>query len=133
MTRLDDLRKLNEVIEPYNPDYLSDKPYEIPQISSYEKRYLHKLSILENKLRRNKIKYEWLERDECFRIRKYKLGSEYPSYMYLSVYMDCNKYAFGGETEDVCVDGHASRVVEAALKWLNAQYSVKSIKQIKRK
>lgn len=133
MTRLDDLRKLNEVIEPYNPDYLSDKPYEIPQISAYEKRYLHKLSILENKLRRNKIKFDWLEDDECFRIWKYKLGSEYPSYMYLSVYMDENKYAFGGETEDVCVDGHASRVVEAALKWLNAQYSVKSIKQIKRK
>ena len=132
MTTLNDLQRLNEVLEPFDPAYLTNKGYEIPQLSSYEKRFLHKVSILEKKLRRNGIKYEWLEDDECFRIRKYRLGSEYPVYMYLCIYMDENKYAFGGETEDVCVDGHASKVVEAALKWLNSTYSVKSVKQIKR-
>ena len=105
--------------EPFDPAYLTDKPYEAPEISSYEKRFLRKVSIIENKLRRAKVRYEWLEDYEMFRVAKYRNGSEYPSYMYIAIYMDDNTYAFGGWTEDAVVDGRASVVVKAAIEWMS--------------
>lgn len=121
MTKLDDLRKLGEVIEPYDPDYLNDKPYEVPDLSSYEKRFLHKISILENKLKRKGVRFEWVERWECFRIKKYVLGSDYPTYRYIRVNMDENDYSFGTEELDLVFDGKASVIVDAAVRWLNSK------------
>lgn len=119
MTKLDDFKKLGSVLEPFDPDYLSNEPYEIPDISDYEKRFLHKVSILEKKLRRAKIRFEWLADDEMFRVKKYRKGSEFPSYMYVAIYMDENKYAFGGYETDLVVDGKASVVVAAVKEWLS--------------
>lgn len=132
MTKLDSLQRLNEVLEPFDPAYLTDKPYEIPQISSYEKRFLHKVSIIEKKLRRNHIRYEWMQCKKCFRVWKNILGSEFPTHRYVYVNMDTNDYSFGTETEDLVFDGHASVVVNAVLKWISGNYSVKSIKEIRR-
>lgn len=119
MTRLESLQRLNEVIEPFDPAYISDKPYEIPDLSNREKRFLHKVSILEHKLRRNGISYEWIPETECFRIKRYNIGSDYPTYRYVGVNVDENDYWFGTETEDLVFDGRSSVVVEAASKWVN--------------
>lgn len=119
MRKLDSLQKLDEVLEPFDPSYLSDKGYEIPDLSSYEKRFLHKVSIIEKKLRRAKVRFEWLDNDEMFRVWKYRNGSEYPTYMYVAVYMDENKYAFGGYETDLVVDGKASVVVAAVKEWVS--------------
>ena len=132
MTKLNDLQRLNEVLEPFDPAYLSDKGYEIPDISSYEKRFLHKVSIIEKKLRRKGVRYEWLENWECFRVRKYVLESEYPTYRYVRVNMDENDYSFGTEKEDLVFDGKASVVVDAVVAWINSGYSVKSVKEVRR-
>lgn len=120
MTKLDNFRDLGNVLEPFDPDYLNDKPYEVPDISSYEKRFLRKVSIIENKLRRNRIDFEWLPNWECFRVcREEKSG--YLSYRYVRVNMDENDYSFGTETRDLVYDGKASVVIDAVVAWVNAQ------------
>lgn len=117
----DEFDKTKDVVEPFDPAYLSDKGYEIPELSSYEKRFIHKVSILEKKLRRNSIAFHWSERYECFQVWKYINGSEYPTYRYVGVNMDENDYFFGTEKEDLVFDGKASVVVEAVAKWINAK------------
>jgi hypothetical protein len=119
MTKLHDFQSIGDVLEPFDPNYISDKPYEIPDISKREKRFLRKISILEHKLRRERISFEWLPDDEMFRVHKYRKGTEYPTYMYLTVYMDENKYAFGGYETDLVVDGKVSVVVASVKEWLS--------------
>lgn len=119
MAKLDNLQDLGDVLEPFDPEYLSNKPYEIPQISAYEKRFLHKVSIIEKKLRRHCIDFEWLAYKECFRIPKYIGDSEYPTYRYVYVNMEENDYSFGTEKEDLVFDSRASVVIDAVVKWVN--------------
>lgn len=121
MAKLDNLQDLGNVLEPFDPNYLSNKPYEVPDISAYEKRFLHKVSIIEKKLRRNCVPFEWLENWECFRIYKYVGDSEYPTYRYVRVNMEENDYSFGTEKEDLVFDGKASVVIEAVVKWVNSK------------
>ena len=147
MTQFNDLEQFgsviekfhsNSVCEPFDPAYLSDKPYEIPDLSDYEKKFYHKMSIVINKLRRNHISFEWLEHDEVFRVKKFRyeeVGSvrnkrtgklvnpqrvynEYPTYMYIAIY-DNKEYAFGGEEEDLIVSTRISEVIEKVIEWLN--------------
>ena len=125
MKTLDDFKKLGDVIEPYDPSYLSDKPYEVPDLSSYEKRFIHKVSILEKKLRRKGVRSEWVERWKCFRVKKYVLDSQYPTYRYVRVNMDENDYSFGTEEEDLVFDGKASVIVDATVRWLNSKMNRK--------
>ena len=54
--------KSKDVVEPFDPAYVSDKGYEIPDISAHEKRFLRKVSIMEKKLRKAHISFEWNER-----------------------------------------------------------------------
>ena len=136
MTTMKDLEQLGSVIgkftddsvcEPFDPAYLSNKPYEIPDLSSYEKKFYHKMSIVINKLRRNNIPFEWMEYDEVFRVKKFRYTSisngkpkrsEYPTYMYIAIY-DNKEYAFGGEEEDLIVSTHISEVIDKVIEWLN--------------
>lgn len=121
MKKLNNLKELGDVLEPFDPNYLSDKPYEIPQISAYERRFLRKVSIIEKKLVRNRVSFEWVDRWKCFRVRKYALGSEYPTYRYVRVNMEENDYSFGTEDEDLVFDGHASVVIDAVVEWVNSK------------
>ena len=121
MTKLDDFSKLGDVLEPFDPNYLSNKPYEIPEISAYEKKFLHKVSILEKKMRRNRIGFEWLPNWRCFRVHKFIGGSEYPTYRYVRVNMEENDYSFGTEEEDLVFDGRASVVIDAVVTWVNSK------------
>lgn len=121
MTKLDNFQELGDVLEPFDPNYISNKPYEIPQISVYEKRFLHKVSIIEKKLRRNRVSFEWLDNWECFRVHKYIGGSEYPTYRYVRVNMEENDYSFGTEKEDLIFDGRASVVIDAVVTWVNSK------------
>lgn len=114
----------DEVTEPFDPDYLSSTPYEIPDISSYEKRFYHKVSIIENKLRKNHISFEWLAEHEMFRVGKRRQAedgkiSDYFTYQYIAVYMETNEYAFGGWEEDRCVSTRISDVIESVKEWLH--------------
>lgn len=107
-----------DILEPYDPAYLSDEPYQIPDISSYEKKFYRKISILENKLKRAGIRFDWNEYEECFRVWKYRNGSEYPTYRYVRVNMDEGDYSFGTEKEDLVFDTKVSVVVTAVAKWI---------------
>ena len=136
MTTIKDLEQLGSVIdeftndsvcEPFDPAYLSNKPYEIPDLSAYEKKFYHKMSIVINKLRRNHIKFEWLEDEEMFRVKKFRYNSvsngkpkrsEYPTYMYIAIYNN-TEYAFGGYETDVIVSTRISEVIEKVIEWLN--------------
>lgn len=129
--------KFDSVCEPFDPAYLSDKPYEIPDVSSYEKKFYHKMSIVINKLRRNHIPFEYMEDEEIFRVKKFRykevgsvrnkhgelinpkrVYSEYPTYMYIAIY-DNTEYAFGGEEEDLIVSTRISDVISEVIEWLN--------------
>ena len=117
--------KKQDVVEPFDPAYVSDKGYEIPDISTYEKRFLRKVSIMEKKLRKARISFEWNERYDCFQVKKYVNGSEYPTYRYVGVNMDENDYFFGTEKEDLVFDGKVSVVVDAVAKWINSEMKKK--------
>lgn len=113
----------DEVEEPFDPAYLTDEPYEIPDISSYEKKFYRKVSIIENKLKKNHIAFEWLEQHEMFRVGKKRQGdngemSDYYTYQYIAVYMETNEYAFGGWEEDRCVSTRISDVIASVNEWL---------------
>lgn len=114
------MKRNENILEPFDPAYLTDKRYEAPEISSFEKRFFHKLSILEKKLRRANVKIEWLDDWQCFRVCRY-MDSEFPLYRYVGVNMDENDYYFGTEKEDLVYDGKASVVVEAVAKWCNSK------------
>lgn len=107
-----------DILEPFDPEYLSDEPYQIPDISSYEKKFYRKISILENKLKRAGIRFDWNEYEECFRVWKYRNGSEYPTYRYVRVNMEEGDYSFGTEKEDLVFDTKVSVVVTAVAKWI---------------
>ena len=112
------------VEEPFDPAYLTDEPYEIPNISSYEKRFNRKVSIIENKLKKNHIAFEWLEQHEMFRVGKKRQDdngkmSDYLTYQYIAVYMETNEYAFGGWEEDRCVSMRISDVIASVNEWLH--------------
>ncbi len=113
-----------ENLEPYDPAYVTDEPYEIPDISSYEKKFNRKVSIIENKLKKNHIAFEWLEQHEMFRVGKKRQGdngemSDYYTYQYIAVYMETNEYAFGGWEEDRCVSTRISEVIASVNEWLH--------------
>lgn len=112
---------LGKVVEPFDANYLTNKPYEVPQLSAYEKRFIHKVSVLEKTLKRNKVFFDWVSEWQCFRVHKFVLGSEYPSYRYVWVDADENEYLFGTENEALVYDGKASVVVNAVVKWLNSK------------
>lgn len=119
MAKLSDITKTTEVLEPYDPEYVVKDSYAIPELSNSEKRFLRKLSILTNKMRREKVRGEWMPRWQCYRLAKY-INSDYPTYRYLRVNIEENDYSFGTEDEDLVYDGKVSVVVAAAKKWLNS-------------
>lgn len=108
-----------KAVEPFNADYLSGKPYEY-ELPAWERRFVRKVSILENKLKRKGIRYGWDRRERCFTVWKYRFGSAYPTYRYVRVNVRENDYSFGTDTEDLVFDGRVSAVVDAAAKWLGA-------------
>lgn len=108
-----------EAIEPYNPDYLLKDGYTIPELSGREKRFCRKVGTLYAKLRKEGICANWLCDYEMFEVRKTNPRTGYDWVMYVAVDMDENTYNFGGETEDICVDGHASVVVAAVKEWMS--------------
>ena len=73
-----DFEELRDVMEPYDPSYVSDKPYEIPQLSASEKAYMRKLSILHNKLRSARLRITSTEYEE-YRISKRRVFKDKPS------------------------------------------------------
>ena len=102
----------------YNTEYVSNTPYEIPDIDRTEKRFLRMTAVMEKALRKSKIRFEY-EEDGLFRIKKYLKGSQFPTFMYLAVYSEEKTYAFGGEETDVIEDADIRKVVAKASEWLN--------------
>ena len=124
LLKMSGVREVEEVEEPFDPEYLSDKGYEIPDISSYEKRFNRKVSIIENKLKKNHIAFEWLDNHELFRVGKKRQDdngkmSDFYTYQYIAVYMETNEYAFGGWEEDRCVSTRISEVIASVNEWLH--------------
>lgn len=125
MTQTNLEAKYEHLVEPYNPEYLSNAPYEVPQLSASERRWLRKVSIVEKKLIKERIRFEWLADWECFRVRRYVNGSEYPQYRYIRINMEENDYSFGTEKEDMVWDGKISVVMVEVKKWVNATFKSK--------
>lgn len=113
---LEETEKEVDLLDPYDTEYVentdSGNPY---RLSAWEKRFLRKVSILENKLRNSKIPFEWMERTECFRVARYV--TEYPQYRYVRVNMEENDYSFGTEKEDLFFDHKVSAVVDEVKRW----------------
>ena len=114
--------ELRDVMEPYDPSYVSDKPYEIPQLSASEKEYMRKLSILHNKLRSARLRITSTEYEE-YRISKRRVfkdkPSEYLTYMYL--WVEDGEYCFGTEDKVVFTSRRVSATVNKAIEWLNEE------------
>lgn len=115
--------RFEDINEPFDPAYLTNKAYEVPDISSYERAFYRKMNIVINKLRKNRIRFEWLDDEEVFRVHKYRtdkrgVKSDYPTYMYIAIY-DNKEYSFGGEQEDMIVSTHIGEVIEKVVEWLN--------------
>ena len=114
--------ELRDVMEPYDPSYVSDKPYEIPQLSASEKAYMRKLSILHNKLRSARLRITSTEYEE-YRISKRRVfkgkPSEYLTYMYL--WVENGEYCFGTEDKVVFTSRRVSATVNKAIEWLNEE------------
>lgn len=109
----------DEILEPFDPEYLSNESYEAPEISSEEKRFFRKVSILQNKMRSAGIRGTWMPNEQMFKVQKTLPWATTPSVMFLAIYMDTNEYAFGGWEEDLAVSGNVSVVIAEAKKWLS--------------
>lgn len=123
--------------EPYNVEYVSNRPYVIPDLAAGEKWFIRKVSIILNKLRREHIPFEYDNDYGVFAVSKYrytidgnrrnkkgkllapkKVYSKYPTYMYIGVYDD-GQYNFGGEYEDLIVSTRISDVIKVVKEWLS--------------
>mgnify|MGYP001007400510 CR=1 FL=1 len=114
-----DLSKLDSLLEPFDPSYITGGT-PIEDLSASEKRFCHKVSILYNKMRRLDVNGYWNGNE--FEVERYMPGSEYPIIRYLTVNMDTNDYSFGTEKEDLVYSTRVTEVVEAAKKWCNAKF-----------
>lgn len=114
-----DLKEVGSLLEPFDPSYITGGT-PIEELSSYEKRFCHKVSILYNKMRRLGVSGHWNGSE--FEVERYVLDSEYPMIRYLSVNMETNDYSFGTENEDLVYSTRVSEVVEVAKKWCNAKF-----------
>lgn len=108
-----------EIVEPYDPAYTDEEEDKNPcVISAKERRFLRKISILENKLKRNKIGYEWDSYRQRFEVARYAEESEYPTYAYLWVDMSDNTYNFGTSYKDSWYDEKVGEIIDITIKWL---------------
>ena len=114
-----EVEKDEDIVEPYDPAYITNTPYQIPNISARERRWLHKVGIVENKLKREHIHFEWLADWECFRVQRFRPGSDYPQVRYIRINMEENEYAFGDENYDLVYDSRISPVIAAVKEWVN--------------
>lgn len=110
----------DDILEPYDPNYLDDDTENPYKLSAWEKKFLRKVSILQNKLRKAGVHYEWLDNWQCFRVEKY-INSDYPTYRYVRVNMEENDYSFGTEKEDLFFDSRVSEVVAEVKIWVNSK------------
>lgn len=111
-------KQSDDILEPFDPEYLTNEPYKVPDISSEEMGFFHKVIILQNALRKSRIRATWMPNEQMFRVQKILPWTNTPSYMYIAIYMDTDEYAFGGWEEDLIVDNKVSAVVSAVKKWL---------------
>lgn len=114
-----EVEKDEDIVEPYDPAYITNTPYQIPDISASEKRWLHKVGIVENKLKREHIHFEWLADWECFRVQRFRPGADCPQVRYIRINMEENEYAFGDENYDLVYDSRISPVIAAVKEWVN--------------
>lgn len=91
-----DVEELEEdLVEPYDPEYLEESPQRGDVLSTYEKWYMKEIAKIEKALRQVRVAFDWDERLETFRVARYA-RSEYPTYRYIWIEED-DKYAFGPE------------------------------------
>ena len=112
--------ELRDVCEPYDPSYINDKPYEIPQISESEMAYFRKLSILANRLRKEGIRYNSNEYNEYQISKRQKFDGRESSYLtYMYLWVEDGEYLFGTEDKVVFGSTRLSDTVKKAIEWLN--------------
>lgn len=118
--RLSEHPEFDKVLEPIDPGYINGYKFKVPSLGN--EAWIRKVSILQNKLRRHHIRYEWEADSEMFRVWKYRtrngVEDEYPTVMWVGVY-DTGEYCFGGEEEDMIVSRRVSDVVNVVEEWLN--------------
>jgi hypothetical protein len=83
-------------------------------IDRSELAWVRKVGKVENILRRNKIRFSFIE--DTFRIERYRKNSDYPQYGYIRVYQ--GEYAFGTEEFDYNWSSRITDVVNAVKQWL---------------
>lgn len=103
-----------DVLEPYDMEYLKAKSESGFKLSRTEEHFMVCVRKLEDELKRQKVKFEWYGRWQCFRIYKYVSDSEFPTYRYVGYDVDNKDFFYGTEDEDIEYGRDVKAVVEAA-------------------
>lgn len=114
-----------DVLEPYDMGYLKDKPESGFKLPRTEEHFMACARKLEDELKRQKVKFEWYGRWQCFRIYRYVSGSEFPTYRYIGYDAGNKDFFYGTEDEDIEYGRDVKVVVEAAYKWQTSEMVLK--------
>lgn len=114
-----------DVLEPYDMEYLKDKSESGFKLSRTEEHFMMCVRKLEDELKRQKVKFGWYGRWQCFRIYRYVSGSEFPTYRYVGYDVDNKDFFYGTEDEDIEYGRDVKVVVEAAYKWQTSEMVLK--------
>ena len=114
-----------DVLEPYDMEYLKDKSESGFKLSRTEEHFMACVRKLEDELKRQKVKFEWYGRWQCFRIYRYVSDSEFPTYHYVGYDVDNKDFFYGTEDEDIEYGRDVKAVVEAARKWQTSEMVLK--------
>lgn len=148
-----DFAELETVFEQFvdrnetNIEYVQkDYSYKVPDIDSYEKWCIRKVSIISNKLKRHRISSDYDPSSMTFRVQKYRykmsepteiryrrtksggkgkvtgdnshrVYDEYPTVQHIAFYED-GTYGFGGDEEDLFTSSRISEVISYVEEWL---------------
>ena len=72
-----------------------------------------------NGLKRKGVRFTYDAEYEVLVVNKVRPGHEYPDLMYVSVYVETNQFAFGGEETDLIVSTNSREVIKEVVEWLN--------------
>ena len=113
-------RSLQDLEELVQALYENEQQYiEYDVLSRYEIKFYKKLGTMINGLKRKGIRFSYDAEYEVLVVKKIRPGHEYPDLMYISVYVDTNQFAFGGEETDLVVSTNSREVIKEVVEWLN--------------
>ena len=113
--------QLGDMLEPFDPKYLSNENEEEEIIEDSEKTFFRKLNLITGKLKRLKICPEFYARWSCYKIYKTIGGRTLERFVWVD--SDDWTYNFGTAEEALVSDTNVGVVVEEIAKWVGKRKS----------